>query len=212
MVWQPYVVRQGDYLTSLAYRSGTDADTIWKDPQNADLSASRESYDMLCPGDLVYLPESPPEEPPAIEGGTNNELSAEVPKVELKLTFVGFDDAPLADADYVVEGGVATPPEGQTSKEGTVTLEVPVTLREFQISFPNHGLTHIIQIGHLDPPTEDSGVRQRLINLGYLTPETELDEDCVAAAVWQFQALHELEATGRIDDGTRDKLVEVHGV
>ncbi len=53
---QPYVVREGDTLTVLAYRRGADATAIWNDPSNAGLKASRCSMDLLHPGDIVHLP------------------------------------------------------------------------------------------------------------------------------------------------------------
>jgi hypothetical protein len=56
-------------------------------------------------------------------------------------------------------------------------------------------------------------VQQRLYNLGYGPPEREppwLDE-VRAEALKSFQTDHELDATGALDDASRDKLREIHG-
>ncbi|MFT3767392.1 MAG: hypothetical protein QM820_18220 [Minicystis sp.] len=37
-----YVVRQGDYLKQLAHALGFDADAVWNDPKNAELSQRRD--------------------------------------------------------------------------------------------------------------------------------------------------------------------------
>lgn len=53
-----YVVRDGDYLTALAYRFGTTVAEILALPQNDRLKKLRPNPEILAPTDVVYLPES----------------------------------------------------------------------------------------------------------------------------------------------------------
>jgi N-acetylmuramoyl-L-alanine amidase len=69
-----------------------------------------------------------------------------------------------------------------------------------------------LQIGHLDPVEETTGIQGRLNNLGFdcgevdgiIGPQTE-------AAVRAFQDEHSLEADGIPGPKTQAKLKEVHG-
>ena len=61
---KPYVVKQGDYLLKLAHGLGFDADTVWNADENADLKAKRDP-NILCPGDLLYVPDSEPKPLPS---------------------------------------------------------------------------------------------------------------------------------------------------
>ena len=48
---EPYVVRQGDYLTALAHARGADPNQIWNAPENAKLRELRKNRAILAPGD-----------------------------------------------------------------------------------------------------------------------------------------------------------------
>jgi peptidoglycan hydrolase-like protein with peptidoglycan-binding domain len=70
-----------------------------------------------------------------------------------------------------------------------------------------------VRIGHLDPHDEDSGWQARLVNLGYI-PGTldDITDDHFRWAVEEFQCDHHLKVTGKLDDATRAKLKDSHGV
>jgi|HubBroStandDraft_1064217.scaffolds.fasta_scaffold01167_4 hypothetical protein len=55
--WIPYVVRTGDYLLKVATRLGFDADQVWSDARNGRLRSVRGSPNVLCSGDVLYVPE-----------------------------------------------------------------------------------------------------------------------------------------------------------
>ena len=69
-----------------------------------------------------------------------------------------------------------------------------------------------VNLGHLDPITEVTGVKQRLRNLcfdcGDQTPEENED---LETALRAFQSKHGLSVTGTIDQATRDELSKQHG-
>jgi hypothetical protein len=73
-----HVVRQGEYLEQIAYNVGFDVDTVWGHEKNADLRALRkDQHNILCPGDVLYIPavDAPP--PAPVQGGTENAYSAD---------------------------------------------------------------------------------------------------------------------------------------
>ena len=122
---------------------------------------------------------------------------------------------PLADAPFTLDAEGAIQ-EGSTDSDGRIDVTVPAAARRAELvlspgTADERRLT--LLIGGLDPATEITGVKQRLANLGFPagdesdgaeTPELE-------RALSAFQQHCELEVTGRIDDTTRDRLVEEHG-
>jgi hypothetical protein len=88
------------------------------------------------------------------------------------------------------------------ARQGKLILE-PGTERAYETA---------VVLGGLDPPASQSGVCQRLMNLGFasdagLQPESEEFQDAVRA----FQAANGLESTGQLDEQTRGKLLGAHG-
>jgi hypothetical protein len=162
MAMQPYVVRQGDYLTKLAHQLGFDADDVWKDEKNSELKDLRKSPDILAPGDVLYIPTEPPPSL-GLSSGTTNDYSATIPRVSLTLLFLDGTE-PLKGEPCQVEGLAADDPEVPTSTdgEGTLVLKIPVTIREIAVRFPDRMLGYRFFVGDLNPAVEASGIRQRL--------------------------------------------------
>lgn len=69
--YQPYVVREGDTLSALAYPRSVDPSKVWNAPENASLKASRCNMDLLHPGDIVHLPAPSPVFRAAAVGSVN---------------------------------------------------------------------------------------------------------------------------------------------
>ena len=167
----PYVIRQGDYLASLAYQFGFDADTIWNDPMNAPLRQLRPNPNTLYPTDVLYIPD--PNVPPAtktLATGTTNAFVADVPTATLTLQ---MSDPSFASQAYSVQ----ELPEltGLTTDANAIaTLSVPVTLTTATFVFAS-GTTFACQIGSLDPINTLSGVFQRLQSLAYIDSGVAFD-------------------------------------
>jgi hypothetical protein len=70
---------------------------------------------------------------------------------------------------------------------------------------------YVFSLGGLDPLTEDSGIVQRLVNLGYLCSTAgSVFDDQARKALLCFQSDHGLQPTGEIDNLTRSRLSEIH--
>lgn len=208
MAMRPYVIRQGDYLSQLAFQHGFDADAVWNAPDNEALRRARPNRELLAPGDLLQIPVAPIEEP-ALEIGASNRYVARVPTVRVTLE-LGDEDRALANEPYRVEG-LGRPISGQSDGSGHVEIEVPVTTREVHVALPGRGMVIPVQVGHLDPVETLNGVRQRLQHLGHYDlggRPAEPEDDAVALR--RFQRDRQLPATGELDDATRRALSQAH--
>lgn len=184
---EPYVIRQGDYLLSLAYQFGFDADAVWNDPKNADLRQLRSNPNILYPTDLLYIPDPTPAPMTTLTVGTTNSFVASAPTVTITLT---FSDTSLASQAYTVRELEQL--TGLTSDAtGTVTFTIPVTLATATIVFTASGATYVVKIGNLDPIDTLSGVFQRLQHLGFIDDDAECDSsnlEPVRLALRNFKA------------------------
>jgi hypothetical protein len=122
--WWPYVVRQGDTLTLLAYRAGAPADNIWSHPKNSSLKELRKNGDVLFPTDVIYLPPMAPQKWHPLKIGQTNTFVATVPEMVLQFTLMG-DDGPLAGAKYVARGRLP-PIAGSADDKGNVKLTLTI--------------------------------------------------------------------------------------
>lgn len=167
---KPYVIRQGDYVQSVASQFGFDADTVWNDAKNAELKQLRGNPNILLPGDILYVPEQDPTTHSVPAGTTSSFVSSDA---TVPVT-VKFSVASLASqAVTVVELPDLT--GLTTGGDGTLTVSVPVSLDAATVQFTSTGATYVVKIGHLDPIGTLSGVFQRLQNLGYIPRDAALD-------------------------------------
>jgi hypothetical protein len=214
--FQPYVVKQGDYLAKLAFLHGFDAEAVWNDAKNEDLRTRRRDPDVLFPGDIIYIPVRTPSTQD-VTARSSNDYEAEIPMTEVSLVFEGSDGKAIASEPCEVRGLVgasdAPPQKMATDGSGTLKLEVPVTTRELEVAFPAHNVIFHVGIGDLDPDDELPGVRKRLRNLGFLSldPNYADDDDMLPGALSAFQGQHGLPQTGQLDEATRKLLLDKHG-
>jgi|HubBroStandDraft_5_1064220.scaffolds.fasta_scaffold118153_1 hypothetical protein len=205
----PYVVRQGDYLQKLADQLGFDADAVWKLPENKPLRDLGRDPNMLCPCDILYYPES---DPPSfdLKPGSTTTFTSTKPTVTLTVRFMADGEA-LASEPYTVDDDVL--PAGSLDGDGTLNAEIDSTVEDFTVRFPKRFEVYTVQVGHLDPIDEPSGIAQRLAHLGYVTlePDVDLSSSVVENGLRMFQRDNQLEETGDLDDATKQQLLKVHG-
>lgn len=213
MSMEPYVICQGDYLLKLAHSRGFDADAVWNHSANQDLQRQRSNPNMLAPGDILYVPTAPGPTLLSLSPNTSNSYTGKVPKVQIRITLTSSAGALTSEA-CVVEG--AGDPQNVTSDgSGLVSFFVPVNVAEVRLRLTQRNLAYAVRIGHLDPVTENSGVRARLQHLGYLSHAPSASDDdgdaALANAISAFQTDQGITATGEMDDDTRGALVTAHG-
>jgi hypothetical protein len=210
-----HVVQQGDYLSQIAAEYGfRDYQTIWKHPDNADLSSLRQSPNVLLPGDIVHIPDKAQKQESAPTGKTTV-FKVAGRTLFLELAVKDFDNQPLADTkcELQVEGksthlttdasGRIKVPISPSAKEATLFFKDPLV--PFDLLVP-------IKIGYLDPVDAVSGQKARLSNLGYITrPLEEVDDTVFARTVQEFQCDMDLPVTGVCDPATQDQLLQLHG-
>lgn len=209
---RPYVVRTGDHLSRIAFEQGLDADTIWNDPKNAELKKLRGNPNILLTGDILYLPDPLPKKWLPVTVGSTNKFVATPPTTTLSVT-ITLAGKPLANEKCLVHGLSPSQPMA-TDGDGKLSLRLGLSVRSVTVEFPRIPLVRTLRIGHLDPVTEPTGIRQRLAHLGYMAPRTnagELDSAAIGSALRSFQTENQLPATGTADDATRSALERAHG-
>jgi hypothetical protein len=203
-------VAQGDTLPSIAALEGhADWRAIWDHPENAELKRRRQSPHVLAPGDVVFIPEKEQRDE-QVASGQRHRFVVKNATMPLKLVLKDRRGEPLANKAFeLVAGGVTR--TGTTDGNGKLEVKVPTSAREGTLKIKDPDVTFPIAIGHLDPVDEESGVRQRLRNLGYL-PHERPSARIVEDAIRRFQVENDLSETGTADEATRTKLREEHKV
>lgn len=177
---QPYIIRQGDHLSSVAYRCGFDADAVWNDPKNAQLRQVRPDPNILDPGDVLYIPDQ--DAPPVMKSlttGSTNAFVSDAPTVTLTQQFIGPDATTYASRAYTIQEldqltGLAT------DENGFARFPVPVTLATATLVFTDTGELWALRIGEMDPINTPLGIFKRLQNLGYLGLDVQFDSSSLA--------------------------------
>ena len=198
-----------DWLSSIAELHGHLPETIWDHPNNSDLRAKREHGNVLRPGDVLYIPDV---DPKAHSCGTDRRHRfrlkgvPEIFRVRL-LDERGYERVGLP---YTLIAG-SRRLTGFTDAEGRIEAYVPTYVREgkLEITDRDQTETYDVSFSSLRPDDGEDGVRQRLVNLGYLGKDTR-DAEIVSAALRAFQDEHELAVTGSADADTVEALERLY--
>jgi len=123
-------------------------------------------------------------------------------------------DEPRSNTPYVLDiDGKLT--DGQTDGDGYIEIKIPPRAKNGNLKLdPGTSKETVIplQLGHLDPIDEISGVKQRLAHLGLDCGDTANEaNDKFRAAVAAFQQAQGLPVNGELDEKTRSALKNVHG-
>lgn len=225
-------VEQGETLPEIARRYGfLNWELIRDHPDNQELFATRREG-LLHPGDRITIPERDPSRAAA---GTRAKHTYVVPRPRrfLRLRLLDGANEPLPNYAYELHIGREPPREGSTDGDGVIHVELPERASRARLVVetpadppdPSSGgpvlapatrYERELDIGHLDPATQLSGVHARLQNLGYFfakiaDPYTHLSR----LAVYKFkldwvEQGEDEELDGELDDATLARLVEVH--
>lgn len=200
-----HTVQQGECITSIADRYGLFWETVWNHSQNAELKQRRQDPNVLQPGDDLFVPEQRIQEEVGAAEERHCFRKKGIPAM-LKVKIV-IGNEPYNNQPYtlIIDGQIAA--EGATDGEGFVESSIPPQAREgsIRVGPQDSYLVFPVSLGTLDPIDTDDGVNGRLLDLGYGADENS--EEAIRA----FQEDNDIEATGSIDQATRDKLQEVFG-
>jgi hypothetical protein len=209
-----YKVQQGDHLSSIAKAFGfSDYNTIWNDPNNADLKAQRVNPNVLYPGDSLYIPERATTQYPR-PTDQKHQFVKNLPPLSLVLVLEDLYEKPIANAACTLQVGSTT---SNVTTDGTGKLQQTIQpdqhdglliIQDPQTPF--QGTQIPIKIGNMDPVEEVSGQVARLNNLGYF-PGDGTDAVALESAIEEFQCDNSLTVDGVCGPQTQAKLKQVHG-
>src|SRR5712664_3982412 len=157
-------VEQGESLISLSEEYGFFANTIWNDPDNAELKKKRKDMNILMPGDVVVIRDLRLKEVDKPTAKQHVFRRKGVPAFfQLQVYEV---EKPRANQKYrlTVDGRVY---EGRTDQDGVLGEYVPTNSQRGDLVIGPDNFRVLLSFGHLDPINEFAGVQKRLLNLGY---------------------------------------------
>lgn len=204
-------VRQGDCISSIAHECGLFWQTVWDHPNNHDLRELRKDPNILLEGDRVFVPDirRRVESRPTDQRHRFRKKSAPA-RIRLRLM---VNRKPRANTRYtlIIDGQVFT---GTTDNEGGIEQYIPPNAQSGKLILTEDGISQIqdLNLGYMDPITEASGVRLRLINLGYDCGDgSDASAPKMRRALSDFQSDRGLPGTGELDDQTRSAIQQAHG-
>ena len=202
-----HIVRQGDCIASIAAKYRWQWQTLWNHPDNAGLRQKRLNPNVLYPGDVINIPDkSIRAQNCATEKRHVFQTSSTSTSFKVRLL---EDGQPRKNVRYTLQVDELTL-TGTTDAQGMVEQKIPATASQAVLVTPEDSFT--FDLGKLDPIEEDSGMRQRLQNLGFLHAEESWGlEEMLSEAVREFQQQHGLPVTGDVDAATRQELIRIHG-
>jgi Putative peptidoglycan binding domain. len=205
-----HIVKQGECLGSIAKKNGFFWSTLWDHPQNKALKEKRKSPDILLPGDEVFIPEKK-QKTIEVQSGSRYYFKRKGVPSHIQLRVV-VDGEAVANATYTLEVD-GQKSKGRTDDKGKIDVIIQPDAQKGTITIqgPNGPIEYELNLGHLDPIDEVSGVQARLQNLGYDVPAIDGNAENTKDTLKTFQRRNALDETGEIDQPTKDKLQELYG-
>ena len=204
-----HTVREGECLATIARMYGfRDWRTIYQAAENAEFRRKRPNPNVIFEGDEIQIPETNTREEQVVTDRRHKfvtRLNRWVFRVHMRdETGTAIENEPY---ELRITGHRII--HGRTGDGGLIEAPVPDDVQEATLVFC--GEEFRVWLGGLDPISRVKGLQARLNNLGYgagpvdgiLGPKTR-------QALYRFQRLEGLPATGLVDDDTRKRLLEVH--
>lgn len=168
----PYTVWEGDSIPSIAARSGHFWQTLWNDAANESLKAARVNPNVLAAGDVVQVPELRIKSRACRTGKRHMFRLRGIPSLlRVQLYEQGYARAAMWFRIALDTGEVI---EGSTDDKGVLEVPVPPTARRAALEVEDDPFVYLLDIGGLEPADSETGVRQRLTNLGVIAEDDEL--------------------------------------
>jgi hypothetical protein len=223
-----HIVLPGETLSSIAQANNfANFLTIWNDAGNAKLRTLRHNPHILAEGDAVFIPDLPDNVAHG-DDAQRHVFSLQEPALFLNMQLQDFDGKPLDDEDCVLRVD-AKDKNGREALEDTFELttdaagkfsqEILDDADDAELKVGDEDF-YVIVIGGLDPVRIDSGVQQRLNNLGYFAGFSDADQEQLRWAIEEFQNDHGISpvkgdkdspSNVPVMDRTKKTLGEIHG-
>jgi N-acetylmuramoyl-L-alanine amidase len=208
---QLYLAKVNDCISSIALEHGFFPDTIWNDPDNADLRRVRPDPNVLRTGDLVVIPDKRRKEEDKPTDRRHQFKRKGFPTtIHLRLMRNGIprSNQPF---QFVIDGKINS---GITDQDGRLWIYIPANARRamLHVGEGNNREEFGLNLRYLQPVTDLSGAQQRLNNLGYRCGDESggLTQETIVA-IKRFQQDYNLLVTGENNAETQKKLLMVHG-
>lgn len=204
-----YIVGLGECMDSIAFDHGFFKDTLWNDPANAELKRVRKDPNILLAGDRVTIPPLRKKEESGATEKRHRFCRKGVPcKLQLRLCREGD---PRGNESYrlVIDGVILF--EGQTDGNGKIKHSIPPDAKIGRLMLQQGKEEYFLQLGHLDPVDQITGMQERLNNLGFNCGE--VDGICgtrTRNAIARFQRHYDLKVDGISGPKTQAKMKEVY--
>jgi LysM domain len=198
-----HTVSQGECVSSIAATSGFTWQTIWEHANNAALRRLRKDPNVLYAGDQLFIPDLQTD-PVACATGQKHTFVLQDAPTKIKLLLLD-QDAPRAGVPYSLQiDGVWT--SGTTDGSGYVDHPIPPGAQAGQLIVGTGASKDVyqLQLGAIDPIETESGVKGRLLNLGF-------GGDDLSRSVSAFQKKQGLPVTGALDAASQARLKEKFG-
>ncbi len=206
-----HIVRDGDSIASIANEAGHFWQTIWDDPTNETLRATREDPNVLLPGDRVTVPEKRRKDV-SIEPEKRHRFKRRGEPASLHVQLLD-NNVPRAQVPFELIVDNRPVAKGITDADGNVSASIPSNAKKAMllVGDGDERIAYRIALGGIDPISELTGVQQRLQNLGFGCEETGKLDERTRQALRSFQTQSGLTASGDPDPETREKLEAAHG-
>lgn len=207
---EKHTVKEGECLATIAKKYGFKRwQTIYEAAENEELCKKRPNPNVLYPGDEIFIPDKEQKE----ESGATEEKHRFKLKTSKWIFRVEMKDEemnPLEDYPYELFINDDLFKEGKTKAGGLIEFPMPLEARSGKLVFM--GQETVLKFGVLDPVSRIKGIQQRLNNLGFNPgPIDGIIGPRTRQAIRRFQqSQKDLKHTGRINDDTRKRLLQVH--
>ncbi|NQU75748.1 MAG: peptidoglycan-binding protein [Planctomycetes bacterium] len=204
-----HIAKDNDCISSIAEKYGHFWETVWNHPENAELKKKRGDPNVLYSGDEVFVP-ALREGSEQIPTEKRHRFRRKGVPAMARWRFRDEKGNPRAGIEYVLIIDDEKTVEGKTDSDGVIEVPISPEAKEARLTLRDgeHEEHYRMELGGMDPVSEESGAIKRLENLGV---DCGRDGDRFEQGLKEFQLNHGLEATGKLDEQTQKKLLEEHG-
>lgn len=169
-----HVAQEGEGVSAIAFRYGFAPETVWNDPGNEELRATREDMDILAPGDVVVVPDKRLKEELRATGAFHRFQRKGVPAIlRVQVTVNG---QARAKEPFTVVVDESYSYSDVTDADGVLQAPLSPAAARAVVTVGPDGYQFAVEIGAVRPIRTLAGVRSRLNNLGYECGEIDAPE------------------------------------